>query len=272
MAIANSVTAIVQDVFLLVLPLLFVRKLQMKRSRKISVGLMFAIGTFGCIATIIRLSVLLTFKISVDPTWDYVHVTIWTEVELASGFICVSLPSIRILVANLLPGSVKDVLSHVTPGSKRKNSDPRQALPGAEAAQKQWRKPPSRSRVSLGVEEIETQVNTRKSIMGDSWPWSATSPLTLRFSEHARDGSCPLTSAIGVCSEAGPRLQPWEQRETGYQKNMVELHRVLQSETGADGRHANIDDEITALPNIGCLPDRSYSLERTTSSKRLIEK
>ena len=85
-AYVNSASAIVQDVILLILPLVFIRKLQMKRYRKVAVVFMFAIGTFGCIATIVRLHTLTKFNISVDPTWDYVPVTIWTELELAAGF------------------------------------------------------------------------------------------------------------------------------------------------------------------------------------------
>lgn len=44
-AYANSASAIVQDIILLILPLIFIKKLQMKRFRKIAVGFMFCIGT-----------------------------------------------------------------------------------------------------------------------------------------------------------------------------------------------------------------------------------
>jgi hypothetical protein len=44
-AYANSASALLQDVLLLILPLVFIRKLQMKRFRKIAVGFMFCIGT-----------------------------------------------------------------------------------------------------------------------------------------------------------------------------------------------------------------------------------
>lgn len=44
-AYANSASAIVQDIILLILPLVFIKNLQMKRFRKMAVGLMFCIGT-----------------------------------------------------------------------------------------------------------------------------------------------------------------------------------------------------------------------------------
>lgn len=48
------------------------------------------------------------FKISIDPTWDYVQITIWTTIELASGFASVCLPSIRQLLAAIIPASWKE--------------------------------------------------------------------------------------------------------------------------------------------------------------------
>jgi hypothetical protein len=57
-AYVNSASAIAQDVILLILPLVFIRKLQMKRYRKFAVSFMLAIGTFECIATLVRLHTL----------------------------------------------------------------------------------------------------------------------------------------------------------------------------------------------------------------------
>ncbi|PSN69696.1 hypothetical protein BS50DRAFT_294417 [Corynespora cassiicola Philippines] len=119
---ANSASAIVQDIILLVLPMFFIKNLNMKRYRKIAVGLMFAIGSFGCITTIIRLQTLLVFKISFDPTWDYVPIVIWTELEITSCLICVSLPSIRVLVMRLFPRNIKDWLLQVAISSRSNGS------------------------------------------------------------------------------------------------------------------------------------------------------
>ncbi|EMD64139.1 hypothetical protein COCSADRAFT_89724 [Bipolaris sorokiniana ND90Pr] len=104
-AYANSASAIAQDVALLIFPLACIRTLNMTRWRKIMVGIMFAIGTLGCIATIVRLHTILAFKTTIDPTWDYVPITIWTEIELACCFACLSLPAIRMLLGCILPDS-----------------------------------------------------------------------------------------------------------------------------------------------------------------------
>ncbi|KAF2014114.1 hypothetical protein BU24DRAFT_441763 [Aaosphaeria arxii CBS 175.79] len=119
LAYANSANAIAHDVILLILPLVCIRKLNMARYRKIAVGAMFCIGTFGCITTIVRLHSLLTFKIGMDPTWDYVPVTIWTGLELGSGFVCVSLPSIRILLKMILPKRCLNFFTSIKSNSSR---------------------------------------------------------------------------------------------------------------------------------------------------------
>lgn len=57
------------------------------------------------------------FKISFDPTWDYVPIVIWTELEITAAFACVSLPTIRVLLAKITPKRLKHWLSEVTHGS-----------------------------------------------------------------------------------------------------------------------------------------------------------
>jgi len=57
----------------------------------------------GCIISIIRLQSLLIFGTSIDPSWDYVPVTIWTVVELAVAIICSCLPALRTLIIHIYP-------------------------------------------------------------------------------------------------------------------------------------------------------------------------
>ncbi|KAF1912845.1 hypothetical protein BDU57DRAFT_589671 [Ampelomyces quisqualis] len=138
LAKVNCASVIIQDVMLLVLQLVFIRSLQIKRYCKIAVGLMFSIGTFGCIAAIIRLRTLLGFKTSIDPIWDYVPPTIWTELELLDGFACVSLPSIRILLATILPKEFNELLLLDRQSSRDENN------PSLERTQqREWKKPSS---------------------------------------------------------------------------------------------------------------------------------
>lgn len=267
-AYANSASAIVQDIILLILPLVFIRNLQMKRYRKIAVGLMFVIGAFGCIATIMRLPSLSTFKISIDPSWDYVPITIWTELELAAGFLCVSLPSIRMLLVRILPKRVKDFLSNMThpsrSRSRRRNPTPQQATP---PEQRKWSKPKSWVDISADSTNISTESSgrglepltlgsaVRTSFMGAFWDRSFMQPTQL---SQSRTGLQRLESATSNYSESGVTdyRPPFPQQRDDSTFEQVEMLSVPTK----SHRHRSVSEEqITALPQIGSVPEGSYS-------------
>ncbi|KAJ4987678.1 integral membrane protein (CFEM domain-containing protein) [Stagonosporopsis vannaccii] len=154
---ANSISAIVQDVILVVLPMCYLRNLQMKKSRKLAVAIMFLIGSFGCITTIVRLRSLLTFKLSVDPTWDYVPVVIWTELEITAAFACVSLPAIRVLLVKLVPTRLKGWLSEVTHGSS--HHTPRDVPPKENSFKRNWHK--DDTWINLASTEVAGEKHTK---------------------------------------------------------------------------------------------------------------
>lgn len=269
-AYANSASAIVQDVILLVLPLLFIRNLNMKRRRKIAVGFMFCIGTLGCVATIMRIPALSTFKISIDPSWDYVPTTIWTELELAAGFLCVSLPSIRMLVVRLMPKRVKEFLTSITHPSKNKSNPIPRPQQAVSPEQRKWSKPKSwidisansteySNESSMGGKEFEPLTlgsGVRGSFMSAFWNHgsSQTSKVShLRSNQHRR-----LESAMSNYSESDVAVTrpPYQEERSNAIFEQVELSNVpLKSK-----RHTSTSEEhITALPRIGCIPEGSYS-------------
>lgn len=267
-AYANSASAIVQDIILLILPLIFIRNLQMKRYRKIAVGFMFVIGTFGCIATIMRLPSLSTFKISIDPSWDYVPITVWTELELAAGFLCVSLPSIRMLVVRILPKRVKEFLSNITHPSRsrssKRNPTPRLATP---SEQRKWSKPKSWIYVSAnntnvssestgkGLEPLTLGSGVRGSFMNAFWNRSSMQHTQL---SQSRTGLRRLGSAMSNYSESGIAATRSPNHEEKYNSafEQVEMFSVPKK----SHKHTSTSEEqITALPQIGCIPEGSYS-------------
>jgi hypothetical protein len=259
-AYANSASAIVQDIVLLILPLVFIRNLQMKRYRKIAVGLMFVIGTFGCIATIMRLPSLSTFKISIDPSWDYVPITVWTELELAAGFLCVSLPSIRMLLVRILPETVKELLSNITHPSRsrtsKRNNTPQQATPPEQRKRskpKSWVDISARStNISTetsgrGLEPLTLGSGVRGSFMSAFWTRSSAQPTQL---SQSRTGLRRLESAMSNYSEAGAAVtrSPYQEQRT----NSTFEHVQMSSVSTKAYRHASASEEqITALPQIG---------------------
>ncbi|RMZ71880.1 CFEM domain-containing [Pyrenophora seminiperda CCB06] len=284
-AFANSASAIAQDIVLLVLPLIFIKNLQMKRHRKWAVGFMFCIGTFGCIATILRFHTLTLFKISMDPTWDYVEVTIWTELELAAGFVCVSLPSIRVLIVRFLPKSVKELLSHITNPSKGSNQTPPKPLSllPPPPRQKDWARPSGWSWISLGVNDHPPKVDTRKSFMSGIWPWVdsgaalPTSTFSSNQSSSSRNKYSMMSNYSDTVTGVAVTQDPYHERKGDrFDSDALELLAVPPNTHGRFMNRdscrtvASRDDTVTALPSIGCLPERSFSQDapRRKLSKR----
>lgn len=165
---ANSASAIVQDLILLILPLVYIRNLHVNRWRKVAVGFMFATGTLGCVATMVRLHSLTLYNISFDPAWDYAPVVALTELELATACICVSLPAVRILVNRYLPTSLKKLISRVTNSSDRSGKSdgtgPHAKLPVISPqtpSRSDWYMPRDRSWMTIGDQkESDLERNT----------------------------------------------------------------------------------------------------------------
>jgi hypothetical protein len=281
LAYANSASAIAQDVVLVVFPLACIRRLNMKRYRKLAVGFMFSIGTLyvmlsshsfksnlcsGCIATMARLHTLLSFKTTIDPTWDYVPVTIWTELELACGFVCVSLPAVRVLVVRIIP---KSLITSITSKSRSRSA---QTPNIGSDTQKLPHKRLSWIHISTDHDD-ETTINDSKSRSSRLWPPKSPQSRT-RSQTHQRLGSTiqeetANMSHLRTCTQSVPREHHGEERD-----QVLELQPVAPSRA----RHPQVcyscrpeDEEILALPKIGCLPDESFSEgepEGTSSCKR----
>ncbi|KAH7353624.1 integral membrane protein [Plectosphaerella cucumerina] len=112
LAYAHSGMAIVFDVIIITMPIGMLWRLNMALRRKLLIGVMFAIGGFGLIATVLRLQTLLVFGNSLDPTFDYVPVLLWTTAELAAGIVCTCLPAIRKLLEKPMRRLIDSTRSH----------------------------------------------------------------------------------------------------------------------------------------------------------------
>ncbi|KAL6704955.1 hypothetical protein ACN47E_007500 [Coniothyrium glycines] len=265
---ANSASAITQDFILLILPIVFIRNLNTMQHRKIAAGIMFAVGTFGCITTILRLRALMTFEISIDPTWDFVSTTIWTELELAAIFLCVSLPAIRLLVVNILPTRVHEFCSRATRRSSENDHARNKNLP-AQPMQNVWKEPagwslPGRS---TDVEAAAEFQKPERSVFNNIWQ---ASPFLTRkpgpqLSLHEQ-GSRKLHSVMSNYSESGvATTRPPYREVTKFedQHEPSEPGRVA-APPKTHSVHScksceSLGEQFTALPKIGCLPERSYS-------------
>ncbi|PVH81289.1 hypothetical protein DL98DRAFT_559877 [Cadophora sp. DSE1049] len=100
---ANAAISIVLDFWMLAIPISQLIHLKLHWKKKVGVAMMFVVGTFVTVVSIIRLQSLVTFAKSANPTWDNVPVSIWSTVEISVGMICACMPTIRILLVSLFP-------------------------------------------------------------------------------------------------------------------------------------------------------------------------
>ncbi|OAX81977.1 hypothetical protein ACJ72_03680 [Emergomyces africanus] len=90
-----SVINICTDVVMLVLPVQEVLRLNLHRREKLALVLVFSLGAFVCITSIVRATTLASSSSSKDGTWAAIPATVWSVVECNTGIICACLPMIR---------------------------------------------------------------------------------------------------------------------------------------------------------------------------------
>ncbi|MCJ1403213.1 hypothetical protein MMC11_006436 [Xylographa trunciseda] len=88
------------------MPLPYMWRLQVAWPKKIAVILVFMLGGFVAVVSIIRLTVLLNLT-NQDVTWTYVPTCIWTNIEVHIGIVSASVPALWPLLRALATGSVR---------------------------------------------------------------------------------------------------------------------------------------------------------------------
>ncbi|KAF2226021.1 CFEM domain-containing protein [Elsinoe ampelina] len=100
---ANAGFSIALDLWILAIPMWEIRQLKMHWKKKIGVAVMFGVGTFVTVVSVIRLQTLVEFAKSANATWEFTAVSIWSTIEITVGIICACLPTVRLLVVKLWP-------------------------------------------------------------------------------------------------------------------------------------------------------------------------
>ncbi|KAH8179912.1 CFEM domain-containing protein [Sarocladium implicatum] len=99
----NAASNIALDVWILAIPLWEVRKLQLHWKKKLGVALMFGLGAFVTVMSILRLKSLVLYQQRNNVTWEFAEVYIWSAIEIGVGIICACLPTIRLLLVRIWP-------------------------------------------------------------------------------------------------------------------------------------------------------------------------
>jgi hypothetical protein len=94
---------VVLDIMTLSLPLPMLMKMNLNWRKKTLVMIMFSLGFFVTIVSIVRLQVMVAFGGSKNITWDYRSVGYWSTIEMHAGVVCACMPAIRNLIRSYMP-------------------------------------------------------------------------------------------------------------------------------------------------------------------------
>lgn len=122
---SNASMHISTDIAILIIPIPALMAVDLPRKQKLALMIMFSLGGFVCITSIIRLLSLKQIADSTDPTYDNVAAASWSAIECNTGIICACLPTLKPLVARIFPNMVSTFnASRPTRGdTTQRNSD-----------------------------------------------------------------------------------------------------------------------------------------------------
>lgn len=86
-AACNAAISIALDFWILGIPLWQLWGLKMHWKKKVAVALMFCLGTFVTIVSILRLRSLVHFAQSSNASWEFYDVSVWSTIEICVGII-----------------------------------------------------------------------------------------------------------------------------------------------------------------------------------------
>ncbi|KAG7416557.1 Satratoxin biosynthesis SC1 cluster protein 4 [Fusarium oxysporum f. sp. raphani] len=176
---AGAITSIVEDIVILILPIPELLKLQLNRGKKIALLLMFSIGSFACVTSMIRLKYIVDFGNTLDAAWDNVYVVIWSIIELSCALICASLPALRPLL-QMIPGVLSSTKTSTFKGpSSRSGPGHRGSLPPRSASARAFKELPD-----LPVERSQGHPDKRMSKRG-AYPDADYSSRDEEFEMHS---------------------------------------------------------------------------------------
>ncbi|OJJ56532.1 hypothetical protein ASPSYDRAFT_134418 [Aspergillus sydowii CBS 593.65] len=109
LALWQAILNIVTDFLMLLMPIPLLWALQLPLLQKLSLGLIFAIGSAATITSIVRITYIMNILDKQDFTWYEATVCVWSAIELNFGIMCNCLavlkPFVRLVFPMLVPSS-----------------------------------------------------------------------------------------------------------------------------------------------------------------------
>ncbi|KAH8719142.1 hypothetical protein GQ44DRAFT_624042, partial [Phaeosphaeriaceae sp. PMI808] len=103
LAFSHAVISILTDFAALSLPITQIWTLHLALKKKIGVLLMFSVGSFVTVVSIVRLRALVHFAKTTNVTWDYLETSLWSLIEIYVGIICACMPALNLGLQRIFP-------------------------------------------------------------------------------------------------------------------------------------------------------------------------
>ncbi|OTA90489.1 hypothetical protein M434DRAFT_397938 [Hypoxylon sp. CO27-5] len=94
---SGAIIVIAMDFWVILIPLPFIVRMNLPLRKKITTGIMFALGILVIIISLYRLRTINQFTQSQNPTLDFLEVGIWSGLENYVGITCACLPNFHYL-------------------------------------------------------------------------------------------------------------------------------------------------------------------------------
>ncbi|PWY75502.1 plasma membrane Pth11-like protein [Aspergillus heteromorphus CBS 117.55] len=108
----------IMDIWVCLMPLPVLAQLQLDRPRKVGVMLVFCMGLFVCVTSVIRMWAMVESTKTEDPTWGSFDALLWSAIEASTGIICACLPFLKHPIQRLLPSLFGSLSSGVRSRSR----------------------------------------------------------------------------------------------------------------------------------------------------------
>ncbi|KAI8309616.1 hypothetical protein K4K59_009021 [Colletotrichum sp. SAR11_240] len=99
---------ILTDIWILILPIKTLSGILRPRREKIALAIIFGVGAFATITSIIRLHTIYTYTLAKDLFQESILVNVWSMLEINIGIICASVPALKPLFT---PRALRDAVN-----------------------------------------------------------------------------------------------------------------------------------------------------------------
>ncbi|KAM5435473.1 hypothetical protein McanMca71_005251 [Microsporum canis] len=100
---ANASFIIVTDVFIVLLPIPVILRLQLPGRSKVALCGVFALGLFVCVTSVLRITTIDVATSHLDTPWTNINSSVWTVIEYNLAIICACMPPLWRPISIIIP-------------------------------------------------------------------------------------------------------------------------------------------------------------------------